>query len=372
MKRAATFVCILAVVAILAPGGLCVNSAEQELVLRRNRRTVQLLVDHFANFFRLSAGGSAAPKKAVSKQDHAPVASPLTSILKASSGKLSSFSGHKTNAVESNREPTLQHDLPTWIEDRPQKVANSFSEPLEIEDLVPTRVSLLSTTREPEQTTTTTTEAPITTTTAEPTTTNPPAQPTELADEAETADATTASSGLTENGPTSSESASPQEESDEGATTEPAAIDPADVNGLSSRNDVRDESFQPTPAPLVSYQHYVHTGSWPGSHFQNPYPMLQYFGNNVFFPGHAQFPLAAPFQAQPVQALPQNQGYLTSQPLYDNRLHYPTGTAAQPQSHSRVKLHDNHYDLVTYHDDTETAASNYQSQAFGNFRARRY
>ncbi|XP_035778010.1 uncharacterized protein LOC118459075 [Anopheles albimanus] len=368
--------------------GLCDGASvpEGELVLHRNRRTVQHFVEYFANIFRLSAGGS-SPKKAHSKQDHR--ASPLTGVLKASGSKFSGFSGTK------EREPTLQQDLPTWIADRPEKLENPFSEALEADALEPTRVSLLSTTREPEETTpaSTTTAAPPTTTMTEAA-----AQPTELpAEAAEASAAPEAAPATSEADNTDSDNSETPATNDTPSSVDPASgasteatgdIDPAAVNGLSSQSEVRQDSFQPTPVPLVSYQHYVQPASiWPApAGYQNPYPMMQYFSNNVFFPGHAQFPLAAPFQPQAQAPLVQQthhlhqqqkqhqQGYLSQQPLYDNRLHYPTAQAGQSyqdqaaKSQSRVKLHNNHYDLVTYHDDTAPAATNYQSQSFGNAR----
>uniref|UniRef100_A0A182N6Y9 Uncharacterized protein n=1 Tax=Anopheles dirus TaxID=7168 RepID=A0A182N6Y9_9DIPT len=377
MKCARVVLCVLVTLAVLAPGGVCDRAAgEQELTLRRNRRTVQFLVNHFAHFFGLSGGGGGT-KKIEPKQDHV-FALPLTNILKASAGKFSGFSGHKQKPAAPEREPTLQHDLPTWIDDRPQKIANPLSEALEAEALEPTRVSLLSTTREPEETTatSTTTEAPLTTTTTpEP----EPIAATESEESEEPDTAAPASDAAEPSTDTAATESTPVEGNDAGpSSTEAAAIDPSDVNGLSdtgvaARNDVRDESFQPTPIPLVSYQHYVQPSVWSAPSYQHSsFPMQQYFGNNVFFPAHHTFPLASPFQVPSV--LPaHSQGYPSHQPVYDNRLYYPTGADSQPKSHSRVKLHDNHYDLVTYHDDTEPAASTYQSQTFGNnYRARRY
>uniref|UniRef100_A0A182Q0M2 Uncharacterized protein n=1 Tax=Anopheles farauti TaxID=69004 RepID=A0A182Q0M2_9DIPT len=377
MKCARVFLCALVTLAILAPSGMCDRTEEQELTLRRNRRTVQFLVNHFVHFFGLSGGGGGGTKKIEPKQDNV-FALPLTNILKASAGKFSGSSGHKQKPAVPAREPTLQHDLPTWIDDRPQKIANPFSEALEADALEPTRVSLLSTTREAEETTTTstTTEAPTTTTTPEPA----PIAPTESV---ESEEPNTVTPGADVEEPSTDVPETDSNSSEDGnaagpSSTETAAIDPSDVNrlsdtGLASRNDVRDDSFQPTPVPLVSYQHFVQPAVWTSPNYQHSsFPMQQYFGNNVFFPSHNAFPLASPFQVQSVIPA-HSQGYPSHQPVYDNRLYYPTGADAQPKSHSRVKLHDNHYDLVTYHDDSEPAASTYQSQSFGNnYRARRY
>uniref|UniRef100_A0A182K2T2 DUF4794 domain-containing protein n=1 Tax=Anopheles christyi TaxID=43041 RepID=A0A182K2T2_9DIPT len=376
--KCAVYLCILATLALAVPSAVCDRAEEQELTLRRNRRTVQFLVNHFVHFFGLSGGGAGGgTKKIEPKQDNV-FALPLTNILKASAGKFSGVSAPKHKQPSSaEREPTLQHDLPQWI-DRPQKQSNPYSEAFEADSLEPTRVSLLSTTREPEETTTTsttTTETPTTTTTQEPAPIAPtdPAEPeaSELPTTLEPEEPAT-SAPETEDAP------------QEGTTEESAAIAPADVNSLSdaggslsARNDVRDNTFQPTPIPLVSYQHYVQPAIWPAgpaAGFQHTFPTQQYFGNNVFIPAQNPYPLASPFQVQTLPAAPavHGQGYPSSQPVYDNRLYYPTGADSQPKSHSRVKLHDNHYDLVTYHDDTEPAASNYQLQSFGNYRARHY
>uniref|UniRef100_A0A182YSL3 Uncharacterized protein n=1 Tax=Anopheles stephensi TaxID=30069 RepID=A0A182YSL3_ANOST len=369
MKCTVLCLCVLAALAIVVPSAVCDRAEEQELMLRRNRRTVQFLVNHFVHFFGLSGGGApGGAKKIEPKQDNV-FSLPLTNILKASAGKLSGGSGPKHKPAVPEREPTLQHDLPTWIDDRPQKVSNPYSEAFEADSLEPTRVSLLSTTREPEETTTTST-----TTSTEPPTTNSeepaPIAPTEpVESEAPEAPTTT-----TEAEPPATSASATDDTPQEGtaSSTEASPIDPDAVNGLSdgslsARSDARDQSFQPTPIPLVSYQHYVQPAIWPagGTGYQHAFPMQQYFGNNVFIPAQHPFPLAAPFQA-PVQH------YQTNQPLYDNRLYYQPGPDSQPKSHSRVKLHDNHYDLFTYHDDTEPAASNYQVQSFGNYRNRRY
>uniref|UniRef100_A0A182RNE0 Uncharacterized protein n=1 Tax=Anopheles funestus TaxID=62324 RepID=A0A182RNE0_ANOFN len=368
MKCTVLLLCVLVTVATVIPSAVCDRTDEQELILRRNRRTVQFLLDHFVNFFGLSGHGGT--KKIQPKQDNV-FSLPLTNILKASAGKLSGGSGQKKKPATPEREPSLQHDLPTWIDDRPQKIANPYSEAFEAESLEPTRVSLLSTTREPEETTTTST----TTTTEEitTTTTHAPSAVTEAA-EMEASETPTTSAEADE--PATSAPTTDQPSQDGTSQTEESSIDPDAVNrlsdqSLSSRNDARDESFQPTPLPLVSYQHYVQPAIWTGgAGFQHAFPMQQYFGNNVFIPSQNSFPLASPFQVQTVPA--HSQGYPTNQPLYDNRLYYPTGASTQPKSHSRVKLHDNHYDLVTYHDDTEPAASTYQMQSFGNYRAGRY
>uniref|UniRef100_A0A8W7PVH3 Uncharacterized protein n=1 Tax=Anopheles coluzzii TaxID=1518534 RepID=A0A8W7PVH3_ANOCL len=375
--KCAVYLCLLATFALAIPSAVCDRAEEQDLTLRRNRRTVQFLVNHFVHFFGLSSGGGGGggSKKVEPKQDNV-FALPLTSILKASAGKLSGVSAPKHKQPSSaEREPTLQHDLPQWI-DRPHKQANPYSEAFEADALEPTRVSLLSTTREPEETTTTstTTEAPVTTT-QEPAPLEPtdPVEP-EAAPENPT---TVEPEEPATSAPVTVEDAPAQE----GSTEASGAIAPEDVNrlsdaSLSARNDVREESFRPTPIPLVSYQHYVQPAIWPAAagFQQSAFPMQQYFGNNVFIPPQTAYPLAA--QAFQVQTLPvhHGQGYpLATQPAYDNRLYYPTaGADSQPKSHSRVKLHDNHYDLVTYHDDTETAASNYQHQSFGNYRTQRY
>uniref|UniRef100_A0A182JFX3 Uncharacterized protein n=1 Tax=Anopheles atroparvus TaxID=41427 RepID=A0A182JFX3_ANOAO len=382
--KCVVFLYALATVAILVPGGLCDERAEEQ-ALRRNRRTVQFLVNHFVQFLGLSgAGAGGGTKKVEPKQDNV-FTLPLTNVFKASAGKFSGFSGGKPKPAPSNREPTLQHDLPTWIEDR--KGSNAYSEAFEADSLEPTRVSLFSTTQEPAPETTTATTTTTTTTTEAPMTTTPesaPIAPTDGPEEQEQPEATTVLPEPSTSQPEQAENTSspqgaedqPLGESDGASNTEPSAIDPAAVNTLSDtridvRNGFRDDSFQPTPIPLVSYQHYVHPGPvvWPGTGFQANFPAQQYFGNNVFFPAQGQFPLASPFQLQPAQ---HSQGYPSNQPAYDNQLYYPTAAAAPAKSHSRVKLHDNPYDLVTYHDDTEPAASTYQMQTFGNYRARRY
>uniref|UniRef100_A0A182SN08 DUF4794 domain-containing protein n=1 Tax=Anopheles maculatus TaxID=74869 RepID=A0A182SN08_9DIPT len=373
MKCSVLFLCVLATLAILVPSAVCDRAEEQELILRRNRRTVQFLVNHFVHFFGLSGGAPGGNKKIEPKQDNV-FSLPLTNILKASAGKFSGGSGTpKHKPAVPDREPTLQHDLPTWIDDRPQKIASPYSEAFEADSLEPTRVSLLSTTREPEETTTastTTSTEPPTTTTEEPA----PIAPTEPV-ESDAPDTPTTTAEAEE--PATSAPATDDTPQEGSSSTEASPIDPDDVNrlsdtGLSARSDARDQSFQPTPIPLVSYQHYVQPAIWPagGSGFQHAFPMQQYFGNNVFIPAQHSFPLASPFQVQALQ--PPVQNYPTNQPLYDNRLYYQTGADTQPKSHSRVKLHDNHYDLFTYHDDTEPAASNYQVQSFGNYRNRRY
>uniref|UniRef100_A0A182VYM5 Uncharacterized protein n=1 Tax=Anopheles minimus TaxID=112268 RepID=A0A182VYM5_9DIPT len=375
MKCTVQLLCVLATVAILIPGAVCDRADEQELILRRNRRTVQFLVNHFVHFFGLSGGnGNGGTKKIEPKQDNV-FSLPLTNILKASAGKFSGGSGQKRKPVTPEREPTLQHDLPTWIDDRPQKVgANPYSEAFEADSLEPTRVSLLSTTREPEETTTTST---TTTTTEEvTTTTTQEAVPIAATESAEMEASETPASEPEEEEPATNAPITDEPSQEGASSTEESPIDPDAVNrlsdqSLSSRNDARDENFQQTSVPLVSYQHYVQPAIWPAAAgFQHAFPMQQYFGNNVFIPAQNSFPLASPFQ---VQALPaHSQGYPSNQPVYDNRLYYQAGADTQAKSHSRVKLHDNHYDLVTYHDDTEPAASNYQMQSFGNYRARRY
>uniref|UniRef100_A0A182MSV4 Uncharacterized protein n=1 Tax=Anopheles culicifacies TaxID=139723 RepID=A0A182MSV4_9DIPT len=373
MKCTVQLLCVLATVALLIPGAVCDRTDEEELILRRNRRTVQFLVNHFVHFFGLSGGGGGT-KKIEPKQDNV-FSLPLTNILKASAGKFSAGSGQKRKPVTPEREPTLQHDLPTWIDDRPQKVgANPYSEAFEADSLEPTRVSLLSTTREPEETTTIST---TTTTTEEiPTTTTTEAVPIEPTEATESEASEAPATELEAEEPATSAPTSDEPSQEGASSTEESPIDPDAVNrlsdqSLSSRNDARDESFQPTPVPLVSYQHYIQPAVWPPTAgFQHAFPMQQYFGNNVFFPAQNTFPLASPFQ---VQAVPtHSQGYPSNQPVYDNRLYYPSGPESQAKSHSRVKLHDNHYDLVTYHDDTEPAASNYQMQSFGNYRTQRY
>uniref|UniRef100_A0A182PR04 DUF4794 domain-containing protein n=1 Tax=Anopheles epiroticus TaxID=199890 RepID=A0A182PR04_9DIPT len=370
--KCAVYLCILATLTLAVPSAVCERAEEQQLILRRNRRTVQFLVNHFVHFFGLS-GGTGGTKKIEPKQDNV-FALPLTNILKASAGKFSGGSAPK-HKQSTDREPTLQHDLPQWI-DRPNKVANPYSEAFEADSLEPTRVSLLSTTREPEETTTTTTTEAAVTTTPEPA----PIAPTDSEEPAEASETPTTIPAEPEEPATTAPVTddAPQEGTSSTEASSPA-IAPEEVNSLSapslsSRTDARDEPFRPTPIPLVSYQHYVQPAIWPGgAGFQHAtFPMQQYFGNNVFIPAHNPYPLAAPFQAT-VQTVPtvHGQGYPASQPVYDNRLYYPTGADSQPKSHSRVKLHDNHYDLITYHDDTEPAASTYQLQTFGNYRTRR-
>ncbi|EAT39071.1 AAEL009098-PA [Aedes aegypti] len=311
MKLAAVSWCVAIVLVTLA--SVPVQSANRNRELTRGKRTIQHLVNHFAQFFRFSG-----PEKTHEKQDIA--ANPLKHLLMASTAQFSG--GSKSKKPATTPKPfSGQYEIPSLPERLVQAESSVTSGP--------DRVALLESS--------TSTEAPTEEPTTESTSTTSEAPSEEPASEEPTTDP------------------SPAEE-ESSSEPEQTTVDPTAVNGLvnddaEKRDDnatqIEHNSIQ-TPSSFVNQQqHYFRRPVW------NPFPYNQlpyttYFGNNVFLP--------APFIPQPFSHFG---GYQQQQAAI------PIG-AASTTSHSRVKMHDQPYDLVTYHGDSVSAPSSYQRQVFGN------
>lgn len=329
MKTGAVIWCVA--IGLVALALVPVHSASQGREVTRAKRTIQHLVNHFAQFFRFSN-----PAKSHEKQDIA--ANPIKHLLMSSSAQFSGGSGAKK--PKTTPKPfSGQYEIPSLPERLVQAESMATS--------APERLALL-------EASTTTTEAPTEAPTTESTSTTPEAPSEEPSTEAPTTD------------PSPSD-----EEPEPSSEPEQTTVDPTAVNGLvnndaENRDDnstqiddnaspIVDNSIQ-TPSNFVNQnQHYFRRPVW------NPFPLAPYnqlpytttyFGNNVFLP--------APFIPQPFSHF--GGGYQQHQTVAAGPV-----PAASSTSHSRVKMHDQPYDLVTYHGgDSLSSPSGYQRQVFGN------
>ncbi|XP_065095355.1 uncharacterized protein LOC135717280 [Ochlerotatus camptorhynchus] len=289
----------------------------------RAKRTIQYLVNHFAQFFQFSN-----PGKSHEKQDTA--VNPLKHLLMASSAQFSGGSGSKKPAT-TPKSFSGQFEIPSLPERLVQVETMATSGPA--------RIGLLESTSSEAPTEATVTEATTTTTEAPASSEEPTTEP-----------------------PTTS---SPPTE-DPGSEQEQTTVDPTAVNELAN-NDAEsrdDNSTQIDDSSIQTASNFVNQQAQQQQQQQQQYrrpvwnpfpsnaysqlPYTTYFGNNVFLP--------APFIPQPFSHF----GYQHHQPAAANLV-----TAASSTSHSRVKMHDQPYDLVTYHGDSVSSPSSYQMQVFG-------
>lgn len=320
MKFMGLVVLVLATVAVVPGQGFT-----PDRVLVRDKRTIQFLVSHLSQFFGLSNPA----KGQVTSSDKQDNGNPLAQFLLSSAGKFSGGSGGAKKTPATPKPFVAQFEIPS-----PERL---IQEPTQNDG--PSRVPLLDS--EPS-TTTTTTEEPV----QEPSSEAPPPPssedpPTEVPEEAPEE-------------PTSDSDPEPEA---------PTTIDPAAVNTLANAESQDDNSTaqsddQSPQTPSASQQpQQFQRPAWSPfgatSYTSHPLPYTSYFGNNVFLP--------APFIPQPFSHFghyqQQQQQQQPIQPVQYHSGHPNLLPAASATSHSRVKMHDAPFDLVTFHGDANGAGS---------------
>ncbi|KAL1379403.1 hypothetical protein pipiens_001454 [Culex pipiens pipiens] len=264
-------------------------------VLVRDKRTIQFLVSHLSQFFGLSNPAKGQPTSS-DKQDNG---NPLAQLLLSSAGKFSGGSGGAKKSPAKPKPFVAQFEIPS-----PERLIQE-----------PTQNDAKLHLHRPRKTPT---EAPE----------EAPEQPTSDSD--------------------------PEPEA-------PTTIDPAAVNTLANAESQDDNSTAQTDdqspqTPSASQQpQQFRRPAWSPfgatSYTSHPLPYTSYFGNNVFLP--------APFIPQPFSHFGhyQQQQQQPIQPVQYHSGHPNLLPAASATSHSRVKMHDAPFDLVTIHGDANGAGS---------------